>query len=177
MFIIIIIGFIGGKFYNLLFSMNKIFYFLTLLFFSSTVFSQDLGGVKVSIANFIRRVYTNQPFSGVKILQSDPEINYLISVVEMTYDPNKSENSQNQIATIKARASVSQYFNNSYVSAQTMVLSDTNFSAQSASTSPRVIEIIKETSSGYAMGLELLSKFRPPDSPQMVYIFFREIKK
>lgn len=157
--------------------MNKLCDLLILILFSSTVFSQDFGGTKVSISNYIRRVYTNQPFSGVKILQSEQESSYLITVVEMTYDPNKSESTQNQIAAIKARASVSQYFNNSYTSIQTMIVTDTSLSEQNVSTSPRIIEILKETSSGYAMGLELLSKFRPTNSSQVVFVFFREIKK
>ena len=150
---------------------------LICIFFFSTVnlFAQDFGGDKVGLINFIKRMYTNNPFDGIKLMQNDDSRNYLICVVSLKNDPNKTESVIFTIADAKARAKVSQYFNGSNTSTELIIISKEEKSTTTNLSSTETTEILKETSAGYINGIELLTNFVSSSKAERVFVYYKGI--
>lgn len=151
---------------------------ILLLFLTSTTYAQDMGGKKVGIGNFIRRMYNAQPFEGVKILQTQDGFDYMVSVVVLKNDSSKSESIKSRIASIKAKAFVSQYLNGSNISNEVIVVTTEQRNKDSTITKSELKETLKETSIGFIEGgLELLINFESNDSKKVIFIYYKIIKK
>ena len=147
------------------------------LLYSSIICAQDFGGNKVAIGNFVQRMYTTHPFNGIKILQTQDGIDYMISIVQLDKDLNKSENIQSRIASIKAKSYVNQYLNGSIIISDVIIISSETKIQNSMIKKTEIQEILKEKSMGFVEGMELLNNFESTDGKVVVYIFYREIKK
>jgi hypothetical protein len=150
---------------------------LYLILSSLNLKSQDFGGSKVGISNFARRMYNAQSFNGVKLLQTEEGQDYMISVVELKKDPTKPESIQSRIASVKAKAYASQYINGSNVSTEVVIITKEEKVKDSVITITEMQESLKESSIGFADGMELLTNFESNDGKQVVYIYYREVKK
>ncbi len=139
--------------------------------------SQDFGGSKVGLSNFARRMYNSQAFNGVKILQTEDGKDYMISVVELKKDPAKPENIMSRIASVKAKAYASQYINGSNISSEVVIVTTEEKTKDNVITKTEMQESLKESSTGFAEGMELLTNFDSYDGKQAVYIYYREVKK
>jgi len=142
----------------------------------SEVQGQDFGGDKVGIGNFIKRMYTASPFNGVKLFQSEYGKDYLVSVVELKNDPAKPESVQSRIASVKAKAYASQYLNGSNVSTDVIVITTNERLKDSVISKTEMQEILKESSTGFVDGMEMLTKFESENKKQVVYIYYKKIK-
>jgi len=151
--------------------------FCSLSFFSLWGLSQDIGGYKVGISNFVRRIYNVQAFEGVKILQTQDGLDYMVSVVALKKGTNKPESLLSRIASIKAKAFASQYVNGSDISSNVTIVTTDEKTKDSVITKTSIQEVLKETSIGFAEGMELLINFESNNGKQIVYVYFREIKK
>ena len=154
----------------------------TILFFFSmfcltNIYSQDFGGSKVGISSFVRRMYNTQSFDGVKILQTQEGLDYMISAVQIKKDVSRPANLESRIASIKAKSYASQYVNGSEVSSEVIIVSTETKVKDSVIKKTDIQEILKESSKGFAEGMELLNKFESNDNRFVVYIYFKEIKK
>ena len=67
--------------------MKNLLYFLVILV-SIKSYGQGFSDEKVSLTNFIKRMYTAKPFEGVKIVD-DYDHQYLISVISLEEAKNK----------------------------------------------------------------------------------------
>jgi hypothetical protein len=150
---------------------------LNLILSSLNINAQDFGGSKVGLSNFARRMYNAQAFNGIKLLQTEDGLDYMISVVELKKDPAKSESIQSRIASIKAKAYASQYINGSSISTDVVIVTTEQKTKDSVVTKTQMQEIFKESSMGFAEGMELLINFESNDGKQVVYIYYKEIKK
>lgn len=139
--------------------------------------AQDFGGSKVGLANFARRMFNSQAFDGVKMLQTEEGIPYMISVVSLKKDPSRSESVQSRVASVKSKAFASQYINGSNISSEVIIVTKEEKRKDSIITKTELQETLKETSMGFAEGMELLINFESNDGKQVVYIYYREIKK
>ncbi len=148
-----------------------------LLYGNVYLYAQDFGGSKVGISNFARRMYNAQAFNGVKMLQTEDGQDYMISLVELKKDPAKSESIQSRIASVKAKAYASQYINGSNVSSEVVIVTSEEKTKDSVITKTEMQETLKESSVGFADGMELLTNFESNDGKQTVYIYYREVKK
>jgi hypothetical protein len=157
--------------------MKKSILLLLHIISTTIVLGQDFGGEKVGLSNFIKRFYNVAPFTGVKLFQSEDGKDYLVSVVELKTDPLKSENVQSRIASLKAKAYTSQYLNGSNVSTDLIVITASQKSKDSVVSKTEIQEILKESSAGFVDGMEMLTKFESNSGREIVYIYFRDIKK
>jgi hypothetical protein len=155
--------------------MKNLLFFIFFLSYSN-LYAQDFGGDKVGMINFIKRMYTNNPFDGVKIMQNDDGNKYMICVVSLKNDPNKSENTFFIIADAKARAKASQNLNGTSSSIEFIVISKEQKPSSIALSSTETTEILKESSSGYINGIELLTNFVSSTKSERVFIYYKEIK-
>lgn len=155
--------------------MRGVFIFsLFLLHFNS--YSQDYGGDKIGIGNYVRRMYQSQSFNGVKLLQTQEGHEYMVSVVEVKKDPSKSESIQSRIAIVKAKAYASQYINGSNVNSEVIIVTTEEKAKDSIITKTTMQEVLKESSVGFVDGIEFLTKFDSINNNQIIYVYYKKMK-
>lgn len=156
--------------------MKKNIFSLLLIFVSINVFSQSFSSNRVSLANFITRMYNSKPFEGVKVMQ-DYNNNYLVSVVILNVDSSKSESVLNRIASIKAKSNANLFISGSAISSESIIKTTDEKIKDSVTTKTAVTEIIRETANGFVQGIELLTSFDTLEGNQRVFVFIRELIK
>ena len=139
-------------------------------------FSQSFNDEKVSLTNFIKRMYSSKPFEGVKIVD-DYDHQYLVSVISLEKAKYTSEATMNRVAQVKAQSQANTFFNGSTISMD-MVIStkETKDSTNKTTSIVETVEQIKQYSMGFSQGLELLTNFDNSDTLRMVFIYAREMK-
>lgn len=151
----------------------------TLLVFSlcGNLEAQSFNDEKVSLTNFIKRMYTAKPFEGVKIV-NDYDHQYLISVISLEKVKYTSESIMNRVAQIKAQSQASTFLNGATISMDMVITTtETKDSTNNVKTIVETVEQIKQNSVGFSQGLELLTNFDGADPKRMVFIYIRELKK
>ena len=150
----------------------------TLLVFSlcGNLEAQSFNDEKVSLTNFIKRMYTAKPFEGVKIVD-DYDHQYLISVISLEKVKYTSESTMNRVAQVKAQSQASTFLNGATISMDMVIMTkEFKDSTNNVKTIVETVEQIKQNSVGFSQGLELLTNFDNTDSIRMVYIYIREMK-
>lgn len=156
--------------------MKNLLYFLVILV-SIKSYGQGLSDEKVSLTNFIKRMYTAKPFEGVKIVD-DYDHQYLISVISLEKVKYTSESIMNRVAQVKAQSQASTFLNGATISMDMVITTkETKDSTNNVKTIVETVEQIKQNSVGFSQGLELLTNFDNADSLRMVFIYIRELKK
>lgn len=142
----------------------------SLCFLAATIsfHAQSYNSDKVSFTNFLVRMYNNAPFEGVRAVD-DYDHAYLISVLALDKEKYKTESVLNRVASVKAMAQASRYFNGSNIT-QDMII-HTSEKADGRSDT-EIIENIREHSVGYVKALEQLTNFTREDGMQ-VFIFIK----
>lgn len=138
--------------------------FMMLLALSTN--AQSYNSDRVSFTNFLIRMYNNAPFEGVRAV-NDYDDAYLISVLALDKEKYKTEAVLNRVASVKAMANASRYFNGSNIT-QDMIIHTTEKADGTSDTN--IIENIRENSAGYVKALEQLTNFRRKDGLH-VFIF------
>lgn len=138
--------------------------FMMLLALSTN--AQSYNSDRVSFTNFLIRMYNNAPFEGVRAV-NDYDDAYLISVLALDKEKYKTEAVLNRVASVKAMANASRYFNGSNIT-QDMIIHTTERADGTSDTN--IIENIRENSAGYVKALEQLTNFRRKDGLH-VFIF------
>jgi len=148
-----------------------------LCFCCTKIYSQSLSDEKVSLTNFVKRMYTAKPFEGVKIVD-DYDHQYLISVISLDKAKYTNESTMNRVASVKAQSQASTFLNGATISMD-MVITTKEFkdSTNNVKTIVETVEQIKQNSVGFSQGLELLTNFDNTDNLRMVFIYIREMKK
>ena len=156
--------------------MKNIFLLIGILIMSIKIYSQSFNDDKVSLTNFIKRMYSSKPFEGVKIVD-DYDHQYLVSVISLEKAKYTSEATMNRVAQVKAQSQANTFLNGSTISMD-MVIStkETKDSTNKTTTIIETVEQIKQNSMGFSQGLELLTNFDNSDTLRMVFIYAREMK-
>lgn len=144
---------------------------INVLFFALAaigVYAQSYSSDKVSFTNFLVRMYNNAPFEGVRAVD-DYDHAYLISVLALDKAKYKTDAILNRVASVKAMAQASRYFNGSNIT-QDMIIHTSEKADGSSDT--EIIENIREHSVGYVKALEQLTNFTREDGMQ-VFIFIK----
>lgn len=158
--------------------MKKIIVVISIFLLSTTpIFSQSFNQNKISLTNFITRMYNSQPWSGVKVF-TDYENKYLISLVELNPVNYATENQMVRVAEIKSRSQVSQFLNGSYITSETIVPVTDSVSKNNPNSVEDVVDVIKETSIGYVSSMELISTFVSENNTnRKVFIYLKLLEK
>ncbi|HQW69457.1 MAG TPA: hypothetical protein PLH25_07305 [Flavobacterium sp.] len=147
-----------------------------LIIITTVAYSQSFNDDKVSLTNFIKRMYSAKPFEGVKVID-DYEHQYFISVLSLEKAKYPNESIMNRVAQVKGQSQANTFFNGSTISSD-MVIKTTEEkqkdTVESKST-VETIESIKENSIGFVKSMELLTNFDNTDGKRMVFIYFKEI--
>lgn len=150
--------------------MKRIILSSFLLIMALSLHAQSYSSDKVSFTNFLVRMYNNAPFEGVRAVD-DYDNAYLISVLTLDKTKYKTEYVLNRVASVKAMAQASRYFNGSNIT-QDMIIRTSEKS--NGSTDSEIIENIRENSVGYVKKLEQLTNFTREDGMQ-VFIFIKKL--
>ena len=147
--------------------------FITLIGYS---FSQSINDEKVSLANFIKRMYTLTPFEGVKIMD-DYEHQYLVSIVSLDKTKYTSESTMHRVAQVKAQSQANTFLNGANISMEMIITTkEIKDSTNNKKIIIETVEKIKQNSIGFTQGLELLTNFDSTGNLRMVYVYVRELK-
>ena len=165
---------ISDRFFKLSF-MRIIFIFLYFVI-SITGFTQSINEEKTTLSNFIKRMYSSTPFEGVKIMD-DYDHQYLVSVVSLDKTKYTSPSIMNRVAQVKSQSQASTFLNGATINMEMVIKTTERESKVSSSVLTETIESIKQNSSGFSQGLELLSNFDNADNNRTIFIYIREIKK
>lgn len=132
--------------------------------------AQSYDANRISLTNFLVRMYNNAPFEGVRIVE-DYETYYLLSVLTLDKTKYSNESIMNRVASVKAMSQASRFFNGSNITSE-LIIRTSEKSDGSGDT--EVIEKIKEYSVGYVKALEQLTNF-PDKTSRQVFIFYKKI--
>ena len=149
--------------------------FILLTTLSIQAYGQGFNDDKVSLTNFIKRMYNSSPYEGVKMVE-DYDNEYIISVLSLEKG-TKSFSILSRVAQVKAQRQVSTFFNGSTVTAE-FIIKTTEEKADSSEvkTTVETIEKIKENSVGFVKGLELLTNFDIDEGERMLFIYIKKIE-
>lgn len=142
-----------------------------LLFVALGATAQSYNSDNVAFTNFLVRMYNNAPFEGVRVVD-DYDNAYLISVVVLDKGKYKTEATLNRVASVKAMAQASRYFNGSNITQDFIIHTSEK---TDGSNDIEIIENIRENSIGYVRQLELLTSFIRTDGLQ-VFIFTKRLE-
>ncbi len=154
--------------------MNRIVAIILLLSINVT-FSQSINDDKISVTNFIKRMYNATPFEGVKVID-DYDHQYFISVLSLEKGKYPNEAMMNRVAQVKGQTQANIFFNGSTISSDLVIKTTENKSTDKPSKAVESIESIKENALGFVKSMELLTNYDNPDGKRMVFIFYKEIK-
>ena len=147
-----------------------------LLLIAFSTYSQSINADKVSLTNFIKRMYNSAPFEGVKVID-DYDHQYFISVLSLEKGKYSNEAMMNRVAQVKGQSQANIFFNGSTISSDLVIKTTENKSTYKPATSAvETIESIKENAMGFVKSMELLTNFDNPDGKRMVFIFYKEMK-
>jgi hypothetical protein len=146
-----------------------IFIFFLVPFFCS---AQDYSTETTSLANFLKRMYNQTSFEGVKIVE-DYESQYFISVLSLEKGRYQRESDMFRVAQVKALRQASEYANGSNIVSDLIIRTTEN--AESASVTLETMEKIRHI--GFVQGMELMINFSFSKEPErMVFIYARKIE-
>ena len=146
--------------------MKYLIILVSFLFHGIGASAQSYNSDRVAFTNFLIRMYNNAPFDGVRAV-NDYDNAFLISVLALNKDKYETDAALNRVASVKAMAQASRYFNGSNISMD-MIIHTTEKSDGTSDTD--IIEDIRENSVGYVKALEQLTNFQRKDGLQ-VFIF------
>ena len=151
--------------------MKRIIISSVLLIITLMSYAQSYNSDRVAFTNFLVRMYNNAPFEGVRIVD-DYDNTYLISVLALDKTKYKTDAVMNRVASIKAMANTSRYFNGSNTTTDIIIRTTEKSDGKSDT---EIIENLREHSVGYVKALEQLTNFTREDGMQ-VFIFIKPME-
>ncbi len=130
--------------------------------------SQDYNSERTAWANYVQRMYEAQPFEGVRVIDNGDEA-YLLSVIVL--DEEKLGSTASRVASVKATAQTSRFFNESKINSSMVIRTTENGKGE---TITQTIEVINENHVGIVKQLELVRTFKN-DIGLTVYLFASKI--
>jgi hypothetical protein len=156
---------------------NTISALLFLLSLSTSTNAQSYNDDKTSMGNYLKRMYNNTSFEGVKVLES-AEGNFFISVISLEKSKYTSQSTMMRVAQVKAQSQANTFFNGSTISSDFIIKPTEEKQKDSAKTKTTIqtIEVIRENSIGFVKAMELLTNFDIEDGKRMVFIYYKELE-
>ena len=108
----------------------------------------------------------------------DYDHQYLISVISLEKAKYTSESTINRVAQVKAQSQANTFLNGSTISMDMVIhTKETTDSTSNTHTIVETVETIKENSSGFTQGMEMLTTFDNSDGRRRAFVYCREMVK
>jgi hypothetical protein len=154
----------------------KIMVLMIILLSSTCLKAQSFSDEKVSLTNFIKRMYTSTPFEGVKIID-DYNHQYLVSIISLDKSKYTSESTLNRVAQVKAQSQANTFLNGAAISMDMVITTkESTDSSNKNTTIVETVEQIRQNSVGFTQGLELLTNFDISNKQRTVFVYAREMR-
>jgi hypothetical protein len=149
----------------------------SLLFYSFLSKAQSYNDDKTSMANYLKRMYKNTPFEGVKVLES-AEGSFFISVISLEKAKYTSQSTMMRVAQVKSQSQANTFLNGSTISSDFIIKTTEEKQKDSTQTKSTIetIETIRENSIGFVKALELLTNFDIEDGKRIVFVYYKELE-
>lgn len=139
---------------------------ICMLFFTGiTCWSQSFNQENAELERFLQRMYSSNPFEGIKVF-TDYENTYLLSVVTLILDNYESSSAMNRVACVKAASQASKFFNGSQITSECIIRT---VNKQDRAMETTIEEVINENSIGYVNMLELITSFESDNHSVFIY--------
>ena len=149
---------------------------MIILLSSTCLKAQSFSDEKVSLTNFIKRMYTSTPFEGVKIID-DYNHQYLVSIISLDKSNYTSESTLNRVAQVKAQSQANTFLNGAAISMDMVITTkESTDSSNKNTTILETVEQIRQNSVGFTQGLELLTNFDSSNKQRTVFVYAREMR-
>ena len=154
----------------------KFFALLLLVNVSVNLKAQNYNDNTIFV-NYLKRMYNNAPFEGVKVLES-AEGNYFISVLSLEKEKYTSQGIMMRVAQVKAQSQANTFFNGSTISSELIIKTTEEKPKESTSTISTIetIETIRENSMGFVKSMELLTNFDIEGGKRIVFVYYKELE-
>jgi hypothetical protein len=93
---------------------------IALFFISSSCFSQSFNELKTPLANFVKRMYNDTKFEGVKVVD-DYDHQYFISVLSLEKAKYNSPSIMNRVAHVKAQSQANTFLNGATIDMEMII--------------------------------------------------------
>jgi hypothetical protein len=155
--------------------MKHLLFFL-ILSVSLTASAQDYSSEKTTLVNFLKRMYNQTKFEGVKIVD-DYDNKWFVSVLTLEKSKYKNNRDMFRVAEVKSMRQVSEYINGGNIAAETIVHTKETKDSVSVKTSETSVETMEKIrSAGFVQGMELLNNFTSADDGDvMIFVYGRHI--
>lgn len=128
--------------------------FLSVFTCCKLVNAQGYNSDRIALSNFLIRMYEQNSFEGVKIVD-DYYHQFLISVVSLNKDDYEDQHAMDRVSEIMSRSQASKFFNGSKITEYDIIKMSDNFDDKKCR---KAIKTVNEKSFGFVKALELLSK-------------------
>ena len=153
---------------------RKVILFVATLFVvavgNHTSHAQGFNSNKIAFTNFITRMYENNPFEGVKVVEDYDDV-YLISVVSLVPSNYPSESTMTRVAEVKSRAQASRHLNGASITLDMIVTTHEN---SNGNITTEMVEKLHERSFGHVETMELLTIIKKTE--QYIYVYSLKIE-
>ena len=139
------------------------------------VAAQSFNEDKTSFTNFLKRMYSASPFEGVKVVE-DYDSEYLVSVISLDNSKYPSSSVMSRVAEVKAQSQVSTFLNGAYVDMDLVISRKEKVENDTTTNVVETMETIRQNSSGFSQGLELLTNFNAEGTNSQIFIYYSIIK-
>ena len=151
--------------------MKKFLFFSILSLFCVQLFAQSYNEDRTTLANYLKRMYNNTKFEGVKIVE-DYDNKYLISVLSLEKAKYQKESDMFRVAQVKALRQASEFVNGGTITSDLIIRTTENAAGEEVT----VETMEKMRTVGFVQGMELLINFQSLNESQMVFIYIRKIE-
>jgi hypothetical protein len=156
--------------------MRKILLFGILSLSCVAAFAQGYNEEQTTLSNFLKRMYNQTKFEGVKIVE-DYDNQYFISVLSLEKSRYQKQSDMFRVAQVKAMRQASEFVNGGVVTSDLMIRTTETKDATGTKGEVNIETVEKIRTVGFVQGMELLINFTPADDDsQMVFIYSRKIE-
>lgn len=153
--------------------MYKIIFVIYIILFSSKIFAQSYDEDRIVLANFVERLYNNNPFEGCRILD-DYDNKYLLSVVLLDPSKQKVKSAMNRTAQIKSQRNAGEFVNGTQTYSEFVIKTPKGENNEDVEDLSQTFDVIRSNSTGYIQQMQLLTTFEDEDHMK-VYVFYKEL--
>ena len=145
--------------------------FITVVSYSQSITELPVKESNANLANYVKTYYLEQPFEGVKILETDSGV-YLVSIGVVSFADYKDQSSRDRVAVIKARRNALLYMQGSIVTSEQLLKTSETITGNGASYYEQYIDKISETSAGFIDGMTTLTTFKSKNNKEYIHAIY-----
>lgn len=147
--------------------MKKTFLLFSAMLFGMCAFAQEYSTELYDLGQYVQRVYQDEPFDGVRIVEN-VDCCYLVSVVSET--PSDNEYATNRKAEVKALSQANTFLNGTRITQNTVLYTKQNSKGY---TYEEIEDFIESYSMGYVQTMQIASTFKYQN--KKVYVFCKKM--